>query len=82
MNDLRIKNAKVVLSDTVTDKVSVLVLDGKIAEIDCKTAPEGIEILDADGRFLLAGFIDTHVHGGGGADFMDGTVEAFALWRA
>ena len=77
MNDLLIKNAKVVLSNTVTDKVSVLVSDGKIAEIDCKTAPKGIEILDADGQFLLAGFIESHVHGGGGADFMDGTVEAF-----
>ena len=77
MNDLLIKNAKVVLSNTVTDKVSVLVLDGKIAEIDCKTAPKGIKILDADGQFLLAGFIESHVHGGGGADFMDGTVEAF-----
>lgn len=77
MNDLLIKNAKVVLSDTVTDKVSVLVSDGKIAEIDCKTPPKGIQTIDADGQFLLAGFIDTHVHGGGGADFMDGTVEAF-----
>lgn len=77
MNDLLIKNAKVVLSNTVTDKGSVLVLDGKIAEIDCKTAPKGIKILDADGQFLLAGFIESHVHGGGGADFMDGTVEAF-----
>ncbi|MBO5913306.1 MAG: N-acetylglucosamine-6-phosphate deacetylase [Clostridia bacterium] len=77
MNDLLIKNAKVVLPNTVTDKVSVLVLDGKIAEIDCKTAPKGIKILDADGQFLLAGFIESHVHGGGDADFMDGTVEAF-----
>lgn len=29
-----------------------------------------------DGQFLLPGFIDIHVHGGRGADFMDGTVEA------
>lgn len=77
MNNLLIKNAKVVLSDTVTDKASVLVLDGKIAEIDCKSAPEGIETIDADGQYLLAGFIESHVHGGGGADFMEGTVEAF-----
>lgn len=77
MNNLFIKNAKVVLSDTVTDKVAVLVLDGKIAEIDCKSAPEGIETIDADGQYLLAGFIESHVHGGGGADFMEGTVEAF-----
>lgn len=77
MNDLLIKNARAVLSDTVTDKLSVLVLNGKIAEIDCKTAPKGIETIDADGQYLLAGFIESHVHGGGGADFMEGTVEAF-----
>ena len=29
------------------------------------------------GTELTAGFIDLHVHGGGGADFMDGTPEAF-----
>lgn len=77
MNDLLIKNANVVLSDTVVNKASVLVLDGKIAEIDCKTAPDSIETIDAIGQYLLAGFIESHVHGGGDADFMEGTVEAF-----
>lgn len=77
MSNLLIKNTKVVLPNTVTDKVSVLVLDGKIAEIDCKTPPTDIETIDANGGFLLAGFIESHVHGGGGADFMEGTVEAF-----
>ncbi len=33
---------------------------------------------DVDGGLYIApGFIDIHVHGGGGHDFMDGTVEAF-----
>ena len=77
MNNLYITNTKVVLPDTVTDKVSVLVIDGKIKEIGNISRPDGIEILDAKGGYLLAGFIDSHVHGGGGADFMDGTVEAF-----
>lgn len=77
MKDLLIKNARVVLADTVAEGISVLVSDGKIKEIDCKNLPEGTEILDAEGKYLLAGFIDTHVHGGGGADFMDGTVESF-----
>ena len=30
-----------------------------------------------NGRYLAPGFIDLHVHGGDGADFMDGTAEAF-----
>src|SRR5579863_4617129 len=33
--------------------------------------------IDAGGRYVAPGFIDLHVHGGGGYDFMDGTVEAF-----
>jgi N-acetylglucosamine-6-phosphate deacetylase len=32
--------------------------------------------IDAGGCWVLPGFIDMHVHGGGGADFMDATVDA------
>lgn len=35
-------------------------------------------VVDARGGFISPGFIDLHVHGGGGADFMDGTPEAMA----
>jgi len=34
--------------------------------------------LDAGGRVLCPGLIDLHVHGGNGADFMQGTPQAFA----
>lgn len=36
-----------------------------------KTPPAGADVVDAQGNWLLPGFIDVHVHGGYGADFMD-----------
>jgi N-acetylglucosamine-6-phosphate deacetylase len=35
------------------------------------------ESVDLEGGYLAPGFIDLHVHGGVGADFMDGTPDAF-----
>lgn len=47
--------------------------DGKI-----HGASEIVEVIDAEGAYLLPGFVDTHVHGGGGFDFCDLTAEAFS----
>ena len=67
----------------------ILVLPGALlrgAELACEggriTAvgwdlPKSGEIVDLEGQFLAPGFVDIHVHGGDGADFMDGTPEAF-----
>ena len=35
-------------------------------------------VLDAQGNYLLPGFIDLHCHGGNGFDFMDATPEEMA----
>lgn len=73
-----IRNAKIVLPDEILPDAAVLINDGKIDEIDFKgETPKGAEVIDAEGGYLLYGFIDTHVHGGGGADFMDCTPNAF-----
>ena len=42
------------------------------------TPPASGRVVDLQGGYLVPGFIDLHVHGGAGADFMDGTAEAFA----
>lgn len=54
----------------------LLLEDGKIRGIE-DSAPEGARILDAEGDYVSPGFIDMHTHGAGGADFMDGTVDAY-----
>ena len=35
-----------------------------------------MEVIDAGGNYVSAGFIDMHIHGAGGADVMDATPEA------
>lgn len=35
--------------------------------------PAGADIVDAGGNFLAPGFVDIHIHGGAGSDFMDAT---------
>jgi N-acetylglucosamine-6-phosphate deacetylase len=36
---------------------------------------DGVECIDAGGLYISPGFVDIHVHGGGGSDFMDATPE-------
>jgi len=80
------KNKKIiVLNGTVItpfqlleDKV-ISIGKGKIIAIGDKKnrfEPAGTEIIDAGGGFIIPGFIDMHVHGGGGSDVMDGKHEA------
>lgn len=76
MEKLLLKNAAAVLPQGVTPPVSVLIEDGKILAIGKDIAPDALT-LDLRGDYLFPGFVDVHIHGGGGADFMDGTAEAF-----
>ena len=62
MESLWIQNGNVVLPDRVV-KASLLIQEGKIAGIfEGTPAPEGCTIVDAEGKMVLPGLIDTHVH--------------------
>lgn len=54
----------------------VAVEDGRIAAIGSPGSLPGPG-MDGEGLYLSHGFIDSHVHGGGGHDFMDATREAW-----
>lgn len=43
---------------------NILVRNGKIAAIGNVTAPEGVPVIDARGKVISPGLIDTHVHRG------------------
>lgn len=69
-------NGKLVLPDRIIEDKILLIEDGKISSIT-ETVPARVEqIYDAKNQYVSPGFIDLHTHGGGGFDFMDGTVEA------
>jgi len=70
-----IVNAKILLDDEVL-KDKILVFDKKIVNITEMIDFEDVEIIDANGAYVSAGFIDLHIHGSGGADVMDATAAA------
>jgi N-acetylglucosamine-6-phosphate deacetylase len=58
----------------------IIIEKGKIMAItDKKEDPallKNVEIIEAQNKFIVPGYIDIHVHGGGGSDVMDGEYEA------
>src|SRR5262245_54229276 len=72
-------NGTVVLPDAVFPDGEVFTLDDRISHVGRAGGgwPSGLARVDLDGGYLLPGFVDLHVHGGAGADFMDGTEDAF-----
>lgn len=75
-----IKNTNIVLTNCVIEQSWVEIQDGVIATIGTEHSnpptevlATNAEVIDGNGGYLLAGFIDVHVHGGANEDFMDAT---------
>lgn len=68
-----IKNGKVV-TGTAVIKGCVAYTDGIIDYVGTQEI-EADEIIDAEGGFVVPGFIDIHCHGGNNLEFMDASVE-------
>lgn len=67
-----LKNAKIVLADKIIDG-AIYLEDGKIKNIVENYTGEGIDVA---GKYIVPGFIDIHIHGAGGDDAMDNSIDA------
>ncbi|GMK37691.1 N-acetylglucosamine-6-phosphate deacetylase [Paenibacillus sp. CCS19] len=78
VNPLILKNVKLVTPDGVLEDGWMKLSNGCIESLGSGTAPAAlgeIEVIDGNGSWVLPGFIDVHVHGGAGHDFMDADEE-------
>lgn len=78
MGNHLLRNARVILPDRVLEDGYLIARDGQIREAGVGyggSLDQFSEVTDCENRYLSPGFIDIHTHGGGGCDFMDGTVE-------
>ena len=69
-------NGIVVTSEGVLEKGEVLIEGATIVEVGHQIERRGDVQIDADGGYIMPGFIDMHIHGAAGADVMDATAEA------
>lgn len=75
-------NAKLILEDAIREQGYLAEDGGLIIALGTMPVPLALQdhaakVVDCSGFFLSPGFVDIHTHGGGGHDYMDGTVEAF-----
>ena len=82
MKRLLLKNGRLILPDKILEQGSLLIREGRIAEVLAAGEKSGEmpdEEMNLEGDYLAPGFIDIHVHGGGGGDFMDADEESWRL---
>jgi N-acetylglucosamine-6-phosphate deacetylase len=72
-----IHSVQLVLLDRILENAWIRFDAGKIEDFGQGNAPDSVESFDGANRYLAPGFIDIHVHGGNGSDFLDGTPDAF-----
>ena len=72
-------NGSVILPGKLLRDGAVVCRGGRILSVTPRKKrgwPKGADEIDARGGLIGPGYVDVHVHGGEGADFMDGTAEA------
>lgn len=60
---LLIKNGKIMtMAGETIENGSILIENGKIKDIGQIGAPDGVEVIDAKGNYVLPGFVEAHCH--------------------
>jgi N-acetylglucosamine-6-phosphate deacetylase len=75
MSSVLVKNGRLIRKHTV-EPADLLVDSGRIAAIGKNLTAGQATLIDAQGMYVAPGFIDIHIHGAGGSDFMDGGAES------
>lgn len=77
-------NARIITPDQEIASGSVLIEGSEVGAVGAGLAPpDGAETIDLSGLTLAPGFIDLHVHGGGGFSLMTASaqeVRSYAVW--
>lgn len=75
---LKIYNGNIITPYRIIKSGSIIIKSGEIIAVgEGNIDAPGADIIDAKGEYISPGFIDIHVHGGGGHDFMDGSADSF-----
>ncbi len=72
-----ISSIRLILPETVLENAWISFERGIISDFGQGPPPNSDSLVEGGGLFLAPGFIDIHVHGGRGSDFLDATPEAF-----
>lgn len=76
---IKIENGTLISPDGLLPNSSLWMADGLIVGVGDQAIEGGEgrewEKLNAKGMYVAPGFVDVHIHGGAGSDFMDGTLD-------
>lgn len=76
-----VTHGKIVLKDEICEG-QILIYGNSIEELipaSTVTDLSGMEVIDAQGRYVSPGLIDMHIHGLAGVDVMDGSTDAIGV---
>ena len=79
---LLLRGARIVTPDARLEPANVLVEDGRIAEVGISISALDAQAVDLAGLILAPGFIDLHVHGGGGFSLITTDPAEIAAYRS